>query len=494
MVKVLLIYPDVRGDLRVRPAGYFYNGIACISALLKQYDHEVRLLHYLTEPSRERFDADLLADRPDLIAYSSTTNLFGLVRKWSGWARQRLAEVPQVCGGVHATLNRDTSLLTSELDAVCVGEGEWAMVELCDRLEGGHWLDNGIANMAYKDERGRVRANPVRRAMSGEGLDVMPYADRSLFDDAKICDPNRPIVMASRGCPYSCSYCCNRALRDLLGNGQAVRLRSVDNVIGEIKHLQRTLPSVDGIHFDDDIFGLKLDWLRDFAGAYRVRVGLPFSCNVRPNLATEEVVQLLAEAGCDQVAMGVEAGNPELRKELLNRSMDDELLVRAFGRFEQAGIIAHSYNMVGLPHETMANSLETVKLNAKLKRRWRMDELRVTIFYPYPGTALYGEARRCDMLTGKNVVHYADDTTLKLKTISPAQIRFVARYFRILVVVYQKLLRNGGNPAGLIGRLLDRFLLSKPAEKAIFPVANGIYPLVVKAVRWLRLYDKPGAA
>ena len=124
----------------------------------------------------------------------------------------------------------------------------------------------------------------------------------------------------------------------------------------------------------------------------------------------------------------------------------------------------------------------------------RMDELRVTIFYPYPGTALYGESRRCDMLTGKNVVHYADDTTLKLKTISPAQIRFVARYFRILVVVYQKLLRNGGNPAGLIGRLLDRFLLSKPAEKAIFPVANGIYPLVVKAVRWLRLYDKPGAA
>ncbi|MCH7526867.1 MAG: radical SAM protein, partial [Planctomycetes bacterium] len=424
-----------------------------------------------------------------LVAYSATTNLFGFVQTWSKWCRQRLPQVMQICGGIHPTLNRDSSLLTSELDAVCVGEGEWPMIELCDHLQRGKLPYNSIDNLTFKDSDGDLHRNPVRPQLTEEELNHMPYADRFLFDLENICDPNRPIVIASRGCPYNCTYCCNRALLDVVGKANAIRVRSVENVLGEIKHIREIFPFTDGIHFDDDIFGMKIKWMREFMVAYRDRVALPFSCNMRPNLAGAETVRLLADAGCDEVAMGVETGNPELRKLLLDRKMDDQVLIDVYRRFEEAGVSAHSYNMVGVPHEKMENSLETIKLNARLKKKWKMNELRITIFYPYAGTPLLAEAEKHDMLTDRCVTHYADDTTLNLDTMTGDQIRFAARYFRPLVMIYKKLLFEWGVGGRIAAKVLDRFLLSKFSEKLVFPAANRIYPAAVKLVRWLKIYE-----
>jgi radical SAM superfamily enzyme YgiQ (UPF0313 family) len=357
------------------------------------------------------------------------------------------------------------------------------MVELCDHLERGKGPRPSIANLTFAGGDGELHRNAPRPLMAAAALEAMPFADRFLFDPQMISDPNRPIIMASRGCPYDCSYCCNRALLGVLGKTNAVRIRGVDNVLEEINHIRRAVPGVDGIHFDDDIFGMKLSWMREFAQRYRTEVGLPFSCNMRPNLASEEMVQLLAEAGCDEVAMGIETGNPDLRVRLLRRKMDDQLLIDVYQRFEGAGISAHSFNMVGIPHETMDNSLDTIKLNAVLKKKWKMHELRISIFYPYAGTPLYTEAQEHNMLTDRNVTYYADDSVLDLDSMSGNQIRFVARYFRPLVIVYQKLLRNLGAPGRAASRLLDRLLLSAFAKRCLFPAANALYPVAVKLVR-----------
>lgn len=492
-MRVLLIYPDIRGDLRVRPAGYFYNGIASLSAVLKAAGHEVRFLHYVTECKREQFESDLLRAPADLVGYSATTNLFGFVQRWSRWCRARLPEVLQICGGVHPTLNCESSLLTSELDAVCVGEGEGPLLELCGELEVGRRELGGIANLAFKDSSGAIRRNRLRPLMTSKELDALPLVDRTLFEPDKICDPNRPIVMASRGCPFNCTYCCNQALRVVVGKRPAVRLRSVACVMEELERIRRQVGGVDGFHFDDDIFGIKLDWLREFSAAYRARIALPFGCNIRPPLAKPEVVRLLAEAGCDEVALGVETGNNELRQNGLGRNMDDQVLLDAFRRFEEAGIAAHSFNMVGLPRERMEHALETVKLNARLKKHWRMDQLRITIFYPYAGTALYEEARQLNLLTERNVAHYADDSVLNLRHMSRGQVRFVAHYFRLLVLVYQRLLRRQGKFGRAGVRLLDTLLRSRLARYCLFPLANAGYPWLVRLARGVKWFEqRPG--
>ena len=171
------------------------------------------------------------------------------------------------------------------------------MLELCDELQAGRYELSSIANLAFKDASGAVRRNRLRPLMASEELDALPFADRTLFDPNKVCDPHRPIVMASRGCPYNCTYCCNQALREVVGKRPAVRIRSVARVLEELEQIRREVGGLNGFHFDDDIFGIKLGWLREFSAAYRARIGLPFGCNIRPPLAKPEVVQLLAEAG-----------------------------------------------------------------------------------------------------------------------------------------------------------------------------------------------------
>ncbi len=486
-MKILFIYPDIRGSLRIHQCGYFYTGIASLSAVLKNNNYSVSLLHYLHEPFKNKFISDIIKENPDLVAYSATTNMFTFVKKWSYWIRRYFPAKIQICGGVHPTLNTNSSLEESDLDAVCIGEGEEPLLELCKHLErGASILENNIKNIVYKDHSRTIKHNALNPVMSSSELNQLPYPDRELFDDNKICDMNRPIVFVSRGCPYNCTYCCNEVLRKKTGNGKAVRTRSVSNVIGEMKYIIHLYPHTNGFHFDDDIFGINRNWLQKFVVAYKKEISLPFSCNTRANLINNDIIRLLVHAGCDEVAMGVETGNRKLRNKVLARDMSNTQITSAFRQFEEAGITTHSYNMTGLPHETICNSLETIKLNSILKKKkWTMKELRITIFYPYKGTRLYHEAEKHNMLTEKDVVNYSDDTIIKSKTMSGHQIRFIAKYFRILVLIYQIILINSNNFQKVILRMFDKFITSKMVGKILFPFFNAIYPLLVKIFRLL---------
>ena len=71
------------------------------------------------------------------------------------------------------------------------------------------------------------------------------------------------------------------------------------------------------------------DWLRELAEKFPREVGLPFFCNVRANLVTPEKIELLKQAGCASVGMGLETGNPALRNEILKRNLSDEQIVEA---------------------------------------------------------------------------------------------------------------------------------------------------------------------
>jgi len=486
-MKVTLVYPDIRTRLRLRTKGYFYSGLACISAALKEAGHSVSLLHYLSAPSRDEFCADLEAQAPDLLAFSSTTNLFGYVRQWASWARQTVPDLTTLCGGVHVTLNPQESLATTELDAICRGEGEEAVAEFCQRLAEGK--DAGdVANVWSRGRDGEIRRTPQRPLVAD--LSKLPLPDRGLFEPARLNTPSKLVVMASRGCPYSCTYCCNRALRDLSGPGHYVRFRAPDHVMREIQLARALLPDVDGVIFDDDIFGLRMDWLRDFIPAYTRGVALPFKCNMRPNLVTPELVALLAQGGCVEVAMGVESGNGRIRNEVLGRRLSAEQISRAFRLFAEAGIRTCSYNMVGLPHENMRNCLETVKFNAALKPDWRMSELNVSIFYPYVGTPLFDECAKHGWLTDRDTPDYADDTILSHDQLSRSQIRFMAYYFRPLTGLYAKLGRCRWPPARRLEAALDRVLCSQAAQLALLPAANAFFSRAVGAARRLRLWSR----
>lgn len=206
-------------------------------------------------------------------------------------------------------------------------------------------------------------------------LDSIPYPDRTDFPDMPIRD-----FITSRGCVAKCGYCYNARYLQMYPEYPPVRFRSVENVIQEIESVKR----LQFAYFQDSCFGVSLKWLQEFSDKYKERVHVPFHCHLRPNQATEERVQLLANAGCMSVRIALESASPRLRK-LMNRGkmkLDDVL--DAAQRFRSYGIKLMIQNMVGIPNGTIDEDLATLEFNI---RCWP-DYAWCSIFSPFPGTAL----------------------------------------------------------------------------------------------------------
>ena len=217
-------------------------------------------------------------------------------------------------------------------------------------------------------------------------LDEVPREDWDLFDTQQSIDRyglGQIRVLASRGCPYSCSYCANHILARAQP-GRYVRFRSVDSLLDELKMLQARF-RFDEVFFDDDIFMLDRRRLREFAERYPKEVGVPFICCGRVEVTDDETMRLLKAAGARRVDFGVEVGNESLRYTVLKRRMTSEQIIEAVECAKRAGLQVKTLNMVGLPGETPAMHMETVRLNQRL----RPDVTNCSVFWPHPGTELY---------------------------------------------------------------------------------------------------------
>jgi anaerobic magnesium-protoporphyrin IX monomethyl ester cyclase len=452
-MRVTFVYPDffAYDDEHFMTEGRIYLGIGYLSAYLKREGHETSLLHLVRPASEEEFKERLAASRPGLVAFSSTTHLFPHVRKWAGWAGELLPGTPTVCGGAHATIDPEGALLSSSLDLVCLGEGEEALAELCAALEEGR-DHRRIPSLWARDGEGIIR-NPVRPLV--EDLDSLPFPDRDIFDPADFCEQQheRGTLMASRGCPYNCSYCSNHVQKGVYPNPEKyVRFRSVDNVMREVHEIiaADTGRRLKYIRFDDDILTIDKEWFRELAGRYREEVGLPFICNSRANLLDEETARLFAGAGCSVICMGIESGNRRIRREVLNRPMPEERIVGAFRLCRDHGIKTVSTNMTALPGEGVRELLDTVKLNA----RARPDCMQVSTFHPYPHTRLYERCREEGLLSGRHVDTIFDGrSALDAPAFSAPAFRAVQGGFYPLAELYSR-----AYGLGRAGRPLERGL------------------------------------
>ena len=217
----------------------------------------------------------------------------------------------------------------------------------------------------------------------------MPFADREIFDFEQILKQDNGWVdmMAGRGCPYDCSYCCNPGLKDTFhGLGKYTRYRPVENVMAEIERL-RSLYQFKTLNFQDDVFTLKHDWTHEFCAAY-VAHGFkyPFWVNTRVERVEDEaVVQELAAAGCRGIRVGLESGNEALRKDVLKRKMSNDTIRKTFRLVQKYGMDTYTCNMLGLPGETPEMVQETIDFNRELAPT----QLQFSVFYPYPMTELH---------------------------------------------------------------------------------------------------------
>jgi radical SAM superfamily enzyme YgiQ (UPF0313 family) len=404
-MRVLFIYPDIcSGKFDFQP------GIAYISAVLRNEGHQTSLLHVRSEISKEQILKIIQHANPDLIGFYSNSHQYSYVESYAKWIKESL-DVPIICGGIHATLCPKEVISCRDIDMVCVGEGEYPMLELVDCLERGKNI-NKILNLWVKNGNKEVR-NPVRPLI--DNLDELPFPDRDLFNYKKILRRNRGFLtlLAGRGCPFDCTYCCNHALKKIYkGKGRYVRFRSVENVLDEINFTTQKYGNlVKGLNFDDDTFTIYHKWVKEFCKEYPKEFDYPFYCNVRADTVNREILLMLKKAGCEVIRLGIESGNEWLRKNILKRNITNEQIIRICKIAHKIGLKVYTFNVIGFPFETKSMIEETIKLNRLISP----DYIQFSIFYPYPKTELWNLCKRKGLLTNRNKKSYFDKgTTLNL--------------------------------------------------------------------------------
>jgi radical SAM superfamily enzyme YgiQ (UPF0313 family) len=353
-------------------------GIMYISAVLKQHGHET--LVAVGKPSS--LARRVRAFRPDLLALHCNTGMQWWVSRSIRQLRQALGRrVPSLVGGPHPTFFPEM-VEDPEIDIVCLGEGEHAVLDLAQALdEGNPWGD--IPGLWAK-RNGSV-ARTARRPLISN-LDELPFPDSSLYDDIPFIRnaPGSPFI-TTRGCPYRCAFCFNHALRKLSPPGTPyVRRRSVANVLEELKSLKRRRRPQTLTVRDDHFCFFPHEWIAEFLGRYQEEIAIPFFILARADSLTPAVVKQLKASGCYCVELGVETGDEELRNGLLHKDLSDAQVREAAQLLHRFDLPFVTTNMIGLPGETMGQAWRTLALNIEL----RPTAAWCAIYQPYPGTEL----------------------------------------------------------------------------------------------------------
>ena len=378
-------------------------GIMYLSAALKKDGHDVTV-------AWDDHCARMVTFRPDIVAYSVMTGdreyFLGLNRM----LKDRY-EFQSVFGGPDPTFFPEGYRDEPGVDAFVRGEGEDAFPALIrENLDG------------------EIIGYPVN-------IDEIPRPDRTLFP-TKIHH-----FMASRGCPYSCTYCYNSQWKRLFGD-RKVRYRNVTDLCAEINN---TNPAF--VYFQDDCFGASKKWLARFAREYE---GYPYHCHLRADIIDDDMAHLLAESNCYSVHVALETANEEYRKKMLGRRMSNDTIINGINRLKSKGIKIMLQNMIGLPGTTIDDDLETLAMNIRIAPEYAW----CSIYQPYPGTVLGDKCYAQGIVTRKIEPKFFNESPLNFNSDHLIQLSVLQKEFAC--AVKYRYLPETLTPEAALKRMYDR--------------------------------------
>ena len=403
-MKTLFVYSTQKTILPRKPLlgqEGIYHGMSSVAGMLRRHGHECELV-VLDRANGKRnlrlLKEKILAFNPAIVAFTAVFSEFSFILQIAEWVKTTYPNLFLIAGGVHITLNPSESYL-SFFDAICIGEGEYPMLELVENLERQKPVDN-IQNLWIKTSLG-VKKNPPRPFI--QNLDELSFSYRDMWQEWILKPATKPAVLLGRGCPFGCTYCSNHKLRNI-SEGKYVRMRSPENILKEIWSLYRSLPGITEIYLEVETMVTDKQWFVKFCDALEAfgkdaGFSIKFGTNLRifPNMDIEFVFDQFKRAGITSTTVGLESGNYRIRKEILHRDYSNELMLKVAAIAKERGVDVALFNMVGLPTETPVEFAETVLMNQLIQPAFHA----TSIFFPYPGTELADLCNRMNIMPKK---------------------------------------------------------------------------------------------
>lgn len=427
--KIALVSPNMNGTKngvnRIQPS----HAIALLAAILRQEGYEVFVRDTALEgydnqvpygdgkmvavgESDEKIASWVSAVKPDYLGISI---LFSNLAPHA-WNIARITKkinpgIKVVVGGNHISnavsdyfyyeknpnsgmQNPLKFLESGHIDYVMWGECDNALVEFISKHSSGKDFKDTRGLVFFDGEKYIVNSKPLQIA----NLDVLPLEARDLMNMEKYFEIGRfhspkgdkrvGNVRGSRGCAENCRFC---TIPELFGS--PIRWRSPQKVYEEILILKDNY-RITEIQFEDDSLTANIKWLRqicELISPLKLRWCTPNGLKINyhahnPNIQ-KEMFLAMRNSGCYQVSFGVESGVQNVLNNIIDKKLRLEVVFPTIAIAKEAGLLVHSFYMVGFPGETREQMEKTIEFAASSGS----DSFSLAIFSPLPGTPLLYE-------------------------------------------------------------------------------------------------------
>lgn len=388
----MLLYKNEAEKLQFKNHGgdeksYYPLGLLYIASYLKSHGHTVKIIDVAAEGKTL---IDILkiikTENPKLIGISSMTTSIMSAVKLAQNIKDIYGDSFQIgLGGIHLCCDPSFISRFPIFDFGVAGEGEKTFEELLRRAKKGERIEGLIQGETIED------------------LNSLPFPARDLIQsDIYLREEQMNFevpaagILGSRGCPFSCSFCCIPAI------GHKVRIRSPKNVVDEMAEVYDQCRGA--YSFVDDCFILKKPRILEFCQEIIDRkMKVKFIGSTRANTLDEEVVRALKRAGCTDLYFGVESGNERIRNQVIKKKVTDQQIAEAVRLCRKYMILSNLFLMVGFPTETKEEMMDTVRIGRKVKA----DMIGIHTTIPFPGTEIFRYAVSHKMIPSDIADKYA---------------------------------------------------------------------------------------
>ena len=425
--KVLLFSPNLKGMddgvNRIQPS----LGVMLIAAMLEREGHDVRI----HDSALEGWDHRILVDKkkkkvmigqsdddikkvisnfsPDVVAISVLfSNFLNSAHDIARLAKEVNPKIKTVLGGNHISnaaidyqfaikdpnSNLPTSIEDLEnpfIDFAMIGEGETPICKLVDCIINNRNDYDNVPGLIRKIGEKKYHINPKSEK---HDLNLLPRPARHLvnmegyfkigaFQSAKARSDRVLSIMCSRGCPEKCTFCTTPQMW-----GSNVRWRTVENIMSEIKQDVKDY-NIGEIQFLDDTLTINKKNLYALSKELG-KLGLPWctpnGTKVNYHLKVqEEMYKAMSDGGCYQITLACESGNQRVLDDLINKRLEISSVYPAIERAKKAGMLVHTFWILGYPGETYEEMQNTVNFAMNSGA----DSFGFAILNPLPGTPIY---------------------------------------------------------------------------------------------------------
>lgn len=320
----------------------------------------------------------IIEENPRMLGFLTYSEAVNAMYTICDIAKEINKKILTVAGGPHATFKTKDILQNNEnLDIAIAHEGEEIIIELWEELNKTNQDFSHIKGIAYKNDD-QVIQNPLRKPIYD--LDKYGYLDRKWYPHIeKYLEPST--IISSRGCPGNCIFCGGANI-----SGGIYRKRSVDSVLEEVEYLKRMFPN-DVTIFWDDAFGFDSRRLTSMCNAFVNVQPFQWSCGMRVDRVSQEILTLMHTSGCVKINFGVESGSQQI--------LDDDKKGVSLDQIRKAvkwSENAHIYNscsiIIGYPNDTEETVGETLAFAEELLNNGATS-CTFNAMVPFPGTYVY---------------------------------------------------------------------------------------------------------